>query len=85
VKLFILSNVKALLLLDDYKPQSKEKSSFDKAGPRIYLQNVTAKWTSETNPPTLSTINLQAKKGELIAVIGSVGSGKVTACPSLYI
>lgn len=37
----------------------------------------TFKWDKESPIPTLSNINFQVKPGELVAVIGPVGSGKV--------
>lgn len=33
-------------------------------------------WNSKNSTPTLSDINLSLKKGELLAVVGRVGSGK---------
>lgn len=34
-------------------------------------------WSKDGKEPTLQDINLTAKKGELIAVLGQVGAGKV--------
>lgn len=43
----------------------------------IVILNATAKWTESQNNNTLEKINLTIKPGRLLAVIGSVGSGKV--------
>ncbi|XP_076167723.1 putative multidrug resistance-associated protein lethal(2)03659 isoform X2 [Ptiloglossa arizonensis] len=42
----------------------------------ISLKNVSAKWLSHKSEDTLKNINIKAKVGELIAVVGQVGSGK---------
>ena len=41
----------------------------------IRLNNVSAQWSKEET--TLSDVNLEVQKGKLVAVIGSVGAGKV--------
>lgn len=41
------------------------------------MNNVTATWDNEQNKKTLNGINLKVKQGELCAIIGPVGSGKV--------
>lgn len=43
----------------------------------VVISNVTAKWKNNQTTNTLDNINLTAKSGTLIAIIGSVGSGKV--------
>lgn len=43
----------------------------------IAIRNATAKWTSTQTENTLQNINLTVKPGRLVAIIGSVGSGKV--------
>ena len=35
-------------------------------------------WSKDGKEPTLQDINLTAKKGELIAILGQVGAGKVS-------
>lgn len=42
----------------------------------VQLVNATAKWAVESSDNTLTDINLKIGKQELVAVIGSVGSGK---------
>lgn len=43
----------------------------------IVFFNATAKWTDDQNNNTLENINLTVSPGRLLAVIGSVGAGKV--------
>eukprot|EP00058_Branchiostoma_floridae_P007841 XP_002593329.1 hypothetical protein BRAFLDRAFT_119583 [Branchiostoma floridae] len=42
----------------------------------VMLTDVNATWTGDSDHPTLKDINLQLKPGQLLAVIGPVGSGK---------
>ncbi|XP_023228994.1 multidrug resistance-associated protein 4-like [Centruroides sculpturatus] len=43
----------------------------------IWMKNITAAW-NKNGDPTLKGISLNVKPGELLAVVGSVGSGKET-------
>ncbi|XP_025829254.1 multidrug resistance-associated protein 4-like [Agrilus planipennis] len=46
---------------------------------RILLKNVSAKWPSSAKiKNTLSNVNLEVTKNELVAVVGNVGSGKTS-------
>lgn len=51
----------------------------EEATPRVTLTSVTAKWTSseEEASDTLKELSLDVGDKQLVAVIGSVGSGKV--------
>nr|CAD7200790.1 unnamed protein product [Timema douglasi] len=42
----------------------------------VILKSVTARWKANSTGSTLQDINLRAKQGKLIAIIGPVGSGK---------
>lgn len=42
----------------------------------ISLKNVNAKWFSYDQEDTLKNMNIHVKRGELVAVVGHVGSGK---------
>ena len=44
----------------------------------IKMSGLTARWKQEESEDTLSSIDLSMKKGQLLAVIGPVGSGKVS-------
>ena len=52
------------------------KSDTHKIGIRVV--NVTAKWSEDLNENALTNVNLDVKPGGLVAVIGPVGSGKVS-------
>lgn len=43
----------------------------------LTVKGVTAKWSEATEEDTLSNVSCAVKAGELLAVIGPVGSGKV--------
>ena len=45
----------------------------------IFINNIVARWTKEIQEPTLDNITTFVKPGELLGIIGSVGSGKVTS------
>lgn len=58
-------------LLNNHDSNSKE----DKYS--IVIRNATAKWTPQLADDSLNNINLSVERRGLIAVIGTVGSGKV--------
>ena len=43
----------------------------------IFINDLVARWTNEIQEPTLDNITTFVKPGELLAVVGGVGSGKV--------
>ncbi|XP_015608410.1 probable multidrug resistance-associated protein lethal(2)03659 [Cephus cinctus] len=55
----------------EYKPKQ-----FLASPVAISLTNATAKWITDIKDDTLTNINLTAKPGQLIAIIGQVGAGK---------
>lgn len=57
---------------DDEKKDFQNLNSFG-----IVVSNATAKWTYNQPDNTLENINLNIEPGRLVAIIGSVGSGKV--------
>jgi len=44
---------------------------------RIVVSNATAKWTQNETENCLQHINLTVRSGQLVAIIGPVGAGKV--------
>ncbi|XP_060863090.1 multidrug resistance-associated protein 1-like isoform X2 [Metopolophium dirhodum] len=49
----------------------------------IVIENGTFTWGKPTEAPTLSNINLRVSSGQLVAVVGTVGSGKSSLVSSL--
>lgn len=48
-----------------------------RSGPVLRFTNMNAKWNQKSSEDTLKNINLTVNRGELLAVIGPVGAGKV--------
>lgn len=46
--------------------------------PRVVMRSVYAKWLDTSNDITLKNLNLDIASGELLAIIGPVGSGKTS-------
>ena len=44
--------------------------------PSLQVQRITARWNSEDKQPTLKDISVDLKPGDLLCVVGPVGSGK---------
>lgn len=42
----------------------------------VFIENCNAKWLDYEREDTLQNINLKVRPGELIAIVGQVGSGK---------
>ncbi len=58
----------------------KSKAGKEKDGSKgssVVVNNITAKWNQEVVRPTLKDVSVRLKQGDLLAVIGPVGSGKV--------
>ena len=67
------------LLTDELSEEKIQEPGMDlvkNETPVIEVTNGTFKWDETIEMPTLSNINLKVFKGELIAVVGAVGSGK---------
>lgn len=54
---------------------SLSKESIEKVG--IVVEGFSAKWNSSYEENTLNDVNFTVGSGELVTIIGSVGSGKV--------
>lgn len=59
----------------DHENNYKEPNSLTTYG--IVVSNVTSKWTNDQTENSLKNINLTVIPGQLVAIIGSVGAGKV--------
>ena len=49
----------------------------DRTQQRLLVEDMSAKWNPDMDVSTLKDISLTLKDGELLAVIGPVGAGKV--------
>ena len=54
----------------------KLDANLDQSCPTINMENITGKWNPQETEETLENVNLRTKPGQLLAIIGSVGSGK---------
>ncbi|CAI6363623.1 unnamed protein product [Macrosiphum euphorbiae] len=70
--------IQSLIVDDDITNNSKDFKNNTKLDDdfSIVILNATAKWANDQNSNTLEKINLIARTGRLLAVIGSVGAGK---------
>ncbi|CAG2110820.1 unnamed protein product, partial [Medioppia subpectinata] len=50
----------------------------------VFMDNMSVRWNKDMTEPTLRDISLSLKPGELLAVVGSVGSGKNILFGSQY-
>ncbi|XP_067128897.1 ATP-binding cassette sub-family C member 4-like [Centruroides vittatus] len=79
-----LKRLQHFLLLQEKDNSSvnviEERLMLTKCG--VWMENVTAAWNKEYNP-TLDDISLSIKPGELLTIIGSVGSGKTSLLMSI--
>ncbi|KAG0333210.1 Multidrug resistance-associated protein 1 [Podila humilis] len=71
----------ALRRLDDYLTQPEiesleEYSATDGGDIALELSGGEFTWDGDDSGPALSNINLQVKKGDVVAIVGDVGSGK---------
>nr|CAD7433237.1 unnamed protein product [Timema monikensis] len=73
-----LNRIQDVLILKEL-PQPEQPEQPDQmypSGSQLTLRGVTAKWDSSSSNHTLKNIDLEAKKGALTVITGSVGSGK---------
>ena len=62
--------------LDTVLVNKTEMKEEDKDVETVNMENVSGKWNSEETELTLNDVNVSCRTGNLLAVIGSVGSGK---------
>ena len=76
VKLLVsLRRIDSFLNCEDLSPQDNPTTDCaDKHS--IEFTNASYSWIKSPASPTLDTLNIEVKKGELVAVVGKIGSGK---------
>lgn len=67
-----ITNVEDTSTDDDKKNVNEQFSNL-----AVVVSNVTAKWTDKQTDNSLENINLTIRSGQLVAIIGPVGVGKV--------
>nr|AAL85711.1 ABC transporter ABCC.8 [Dictyostelium discoideum] len=75
-----VARLQKFLLKKDLDPNVVEHH-INEPGIAVKIDNATLEW--EPNKPILHDINLTIKKGELVAIVGQVGSGKSSIVSSL--
>jgi ABC-type multidrug transport system fused ATPase/permease subunit len=78
--------IKDLLVAEEINAESIDRGMNDeKSGLSVRIENADFSWDTndKTMPPTLRDINLQVQTGQLIAVVGRVGTGKSSLLSAL--
>ena len=90
VKLFVsLRRIDDFLNCEDIEPESKDhvnesfkdteklhQQDFSAATDPVTFSNAYFSWSKEDNNNILNNLNLNIRRGELVAVVGKIGSGK---------
>jgi len=74
-----VKRIQDFLLMEEREEQEGERDTFahdDANADTVTMEKVTGKWKKDENEDTLTNIDLNTKPGQLIAIIGPVGSGK---------
>lgn len=74
-----IRRIQEYLLLEDVKPDHKDSvAELNRSNYRsgVTIVKLSANWTYGALPPTLCNLSLTVEKGQLCALVGSVGSGK---------
>ncbi|XP_038063976.1 multidrug resistance-associated protein 4-like [Patiria miniata] len=71
-----IKRIQKFLLLKEISLPSVDPSDGPHQNPGIHVQDLAGSWDENLDNPSLSNINFDVSKGELLAVIGPVGSGK---------
>lgn len=83
----IAKQEKVTLLKDQHTHDSDEISEelMEKSGIVVRIEGGSFKWEiAERGPPTLQGVDLTVKRGELVSIIGEVGSGKSSLLGSIF-
>lgn len=76
-ELFVaVTRLQEFLLKEEFHAINCSDSSIKGSDMDIQIQNITAAWNSNSLDNTLTNINLTVAKGNMLGVVGPVGSGK---------
>lgn len=76
-----IKRLEEFLMLEEFQGNNSEGrniSTREDGKDGVILNHVTAKWIASVKDDTLKYIDLRVKRGDLIAIIGQVGSGKTS-------
>ncbi|PNF20422.1 Multidrug resistance-associated protein 4 [Cryptotermes secundus] len=74
-----IKRLEEFLMLEEFQENNSEGHNAitrENGKDGVILKHITAKWIASVKDDTLKCIDLRVKRGELIAIIGQVGSGK---------
>lgn len=82
-----VKRISSFLDSDELQPDAREvilKENIQDGDEVLSITNGEFFWSKDGKEPILQDINLTVKKGELIAVLGQVGAGKVSIPPVFF-
>ncbi|CAG2179010.1 unnamed protein product, partial [Oppiella nova] len=85
------SRIQTFLELGEMEPKTYNTKGFGdltafpkkNAKPKVFVNNISAKWSEDTPYATIQNISFNLKPGDLLAVIGPVGAGKSSLIMSI--
>jgi len=69
---------------DENGPRAAGGTAYDGRG-GVTVTDVTAKWPGDQTENTLDNVNVTVTAGQLVAIIGPVGAGKVRTSPDVRV
>ncbi|RIB11911.1 ATP-binding cassette transporter 1 [Gigaspora rosea] len=87
-----ISRVSKFLKSEELDPNAITREQYISSDPKtgnkngielVSVKNGTFKWSRDSLIPTLNDVNFSVKKGELVAIVGKVGSGKSSLLSAL--
>ncbi|XP_010523938.1 PREDICTED: ABC transporter C family member 4-like [Tarenaya hassleriana] len=78
-----LGRLDAYMISRELSEEAVERSRGCEGPTAVEIRNGSFSWEDEDNEPVLKDINFEVKKGELTAIVGTVGSGKSSLLASV--